>query len=403
MAITINSAGHNQFNAVASGYVSAHEDIWHVVDSTNKNVTGFKYIFDIYKGNDLLTRVANSPYGADKTGIINVGNIVRSGFVINGLGIDLITPYTDGVNVVDESTDYWFTEYNVRYGEICGTTNLGAPNILPDLASGSYRVYNTYNRHTIHGAGGRLSNSKIFLTNRPQTSKFYQGEPVVITINNRFDAPGETAYNLHIDDEIIGDSETYDGFSFFSLNNLTETSTFYIMPGEEVGKPPPLRIAELNLQKQCIKYKPYTLIFMNSYGAWDSFTFVNGNILTDNEKKKFERNRWQLSAGRMYDYFASFQNEAGAFTATQNEGMKTYGVKFKTKMKLTSDLLNTDEYKWLFELIVSPFVYLWDKTATTLYPVQITDTNYEIKNSLQNKTESVEVNIDVFDQNTQYR
>ena len=83
--------------------------------------------------------------------------------------------------------------------------------------------------------------------------------------------------------------------------------------------------------------------------------------------------------------------------------MKTYGVKFKTKMKLTSDLLNTDEYKWLFELIVSPFVYLWDKTATTLYPVQITDTNYEIKNSLQNKTESVEVNIDVFDQNTQYR
>jgi len=402
MAITINSAGHNQFNAVASGYVSAHEDIWHVVDSTNKNVTGFKYIFDIYKGNDLLTRVANSPYGADKKGIINVGNIVRSGIQIDILSIDLTRPYSQGLSIVDESTDYWFTEYNVRYGEICGTTNLGAPNILPDLASGSYRVYNTYNRHTIHGNYPRLNNNKIFLTNRPHTSKIYETEPIVVSINGRFDTP-ETGYNIHLGNEIIDNHETFDGISFFSINYLSQNSTLYIMEGEVVGQPAPEILAQLFFEKQCIKYKPYTLIFLNSYGAWDSFTFVNGNILTDNEKKKFEKNRWRINDNVMYDYSRAFENEAGAFMTIKNEGMKTYGVKFKTKMKLTSDLLNTDEYKWLFELIVSPFVYLWDKTATTLYPVQITDTNYEIKNSLQNKTESVEVNIDVFDQNTQYR
>jgi hypothetical protein len=35
--------------------------------------------------------------------------------------------------------------------------------------------------------------------------------------------------------------------------------------------------------------------------------------------------------------------------------------------------------------------------------VQITDTNYEMKNSLQNKSDFLEVNIDVYKQNTQYR
>jgi hypothetical protein len=54
-------------------------------------------------------------------------------------------------------------------------------------------------------------------------------------------------------------------------------------------------------------------------------------------------------------------------------------------------------------LIVSPLVYLWDKDNSLFHPVQITDTNYEIKNSLQNKTETLDVNIDVYKQNTQYR
>ena len=82
MAITIKSAPQ------ASGFISANEDVWHVVDSTNKDVIGFKYIFDLYKGGNLLTRITNSPYGDDGYGVINVGNIVRSTVAVDTMGFE---------------------------------------------------------------------------------------------------------------------------------------------------------------------------------------------------------------------------------------------------------------------------------------------------------------------------
>ena len=379
MAITIKSFPQ------ASGFVSAHEDVWHVADSTNKAVTGMKYLFDIYKGAELLTRIANSPYGDDQYGILNVGNIVRSSLQTSNIAdLNLTTSYTSGLSLITGGADFWWSEYDVRYGEICGTTT------IENSASGTYRVYNTYNRHPLHKSGSALNASKGFLTNRPSESNFYIGEPVVLSINGKVETPG---YDLQI--AINGSSFTSfdaaDAMFYFSVNGLTSDST--IVFGSGVVEPFPPVYGTLQLKAKCSKYTPYTLIFLNAYGGWDSFTFVNGNVLTDNEKKKFERSEWVLNGFNMSDRTGK----------VKYEGMKTYATKFKTKMKLTTDILNTDEYKWLFELIVSPLVYIWDKDAILLHPVQITDTNYEIKDSLKNKAEFLEVNIDIYDQNTQYR
>jgi hypothetical protein len=373
MAITIKSFPQ------ASGYVSAHEDVWHVADSTNKNIPGFKYLFDIYKGAELLTRIANSPYGDDQYGVLNVGNIVRSSLQTSNIGdLDMTTAFNGSFGVINAGADYWWGEYDVRYGEICGTTT------LENDASGTYRVYNTYNRHPMHKAGTALGSGTVFLTNRPDESYYYSGEPVVLTINGKRVTAGE---NLLI--KVGGSTRTItaaDAMHYFSLNSLSSDATVSI---ETTGAV----LATKKLNAKCSKYTPCTLIFLNAYGGWDSFTFVNGNVFTDNEKKKFERSEWALNGFNMTDRTGK----------VKYEGMKTYGVKFKTKMKLTTDILNTDEYKWLFELIVSPLVYIWDKDASLLHPVQITDTNYEIKDSLKNKAEFLEVNIDVYDQNTQYR
>ena len=382
MAITIKSAPQ------ASGFVSANEDVWHVVDSTNKDVIGFKYIFDLYKGGNLLTRITNSPYGDDGYGVINVGNIVRSTVAVDTIGdLNLSSGYLTGL--INAGADYWWGEYDVRYGEICGVTNLGDPNILADLASGTYRVYNTYNRNEIHGAGAALSSGTVFLTNRPDESYYYQGQPVLFSINDkRFNLGSNFIVSVSTsDDGVTNNRVATDGMHYFSVNQISldfEVEVESIVLGT---------VGLKKVKRRCSKYKPYTLIFLNAYGAWDSFTFVNGNILTDNEKKKFEQMEWRLNGFNMV-------NKNGK---VRYEGMRTYGGDFKTKMKLTTDLLSTEEYKWLFELIVSPLVYLWDKDSSLLHPVQITDTNYEMKNSLQNKAETLEVNIDVYKQNTQYR
>ena len=385
MAITIKSAPQ------ASGFVSANEDVWHVVDSTNKNVIGFKYIFDIYKGANLLTRITNSPYGNDGYGVINVGNIVRSAVAVDTIGdLNLTTPYNNSINELNGASDYWWGQYVVNYGEVCGVTNLGEPIILADLASGTHRVYNTYNRHEIHGAGAALSSGTVFLTNRPDESYFYEDEPVIFSVNNKRFTIGSN-YAIIVSDANAGGisatKQAIDGMVYFSVNKCLVD--FEVKVGLDAFN----IFATKKLIKRCSKYKPYTLIFLNAYGAWDSFTFVNGNILTENEKKRFEQMEWRLNGFNMV-------NKNGK---VRYEGMRTYGVDFKTKMKLTTDLLSTEEYKWLFELIVSPLVYLWDKDSSLLHPVQITDTSYEMKNSLQNKAETLDVNIDVYKQNTQYR
>jgi hypothetical protein len=370
MAITVKSAPQ------ASGYVSANEDVWHVVDSTNKNIAGFKYLFDIYKGAELLTRVTNSPYGDDNYGVINVGNIVRSAVAVDTLGdLDMTTPFNGTFAILTGGVDYWFANYDVRYGEICGTTT------TENDASGSYQVYNTYNRHPLHKAGAALSSGIVFLTNRPDESYFYDGEPVVLSFNGT-KYPDFTSISIDINTS----QRSLISFAllhYFSINGLTQDTNTVSISGQDVK----------TLKKRCSKYTPYTLVFLNAYGAWDSFTFVNGNVMTDNQKKKFEQMEWKLSGFNMV-------NKSGKVLY---EGMRTYGSEFNTKMKLTTDLLDSGEYIWLFELMVSPLVYLWDKTANLFHPVQITDSNYEIKNSLQNKTETLDINIEVYKQNTQYR
>jgi hypothetical protein len=146
----------------------------------------------------------------------------------------------------------------------------------------------------------------------------------------------------------------------------------------------------------CKKYDAHVLIFLNAFGAYDSFTFVNGVFMQDNDKKKYERYEWQLDGFTMV-------NQSGFVF---NEGIKTYANTITTKMKLTSDILSTDEYNWLSELIHSPLIYLYVPTASAqeFHPVQITNTNYEFKNSLKNKTEVLELEIEFANKgNTQYR
>ncbi len=178
----------------------------------------FHYLFDIYKGAELLTRVTNSPYGDDGYGVINVGNIVRSAVAVDTLAdIDMQSTYNT-YSVLNAGADFWWGEYDVQYGEICGTTNASGTI----SASGTYRVYNTYNRHPLHKAGAALSSGTVYLTNRPNESYFYDGEPVILSFNgkrlaagNEFDiciAGGEntvTAVDGFHGSRIVVDSDGY--------------------------------------------------------------------------------------------------------------------------------------------------------------------------------------------------
>jgi hypothetical protein len=391
MAITVKQAPQ------ASGYVSAHEDVWHLVDSTNKSTPGFKYVFYIKKNGVTLAKIVNSPYSAyNLLGALNVGNIVRTLPKFSSL-YDLALPGDFRVNSADATEffdDYLFSDYEVWYSEICGTVETYS-------TSGEYRVYNTYNRHPIHNADLELNNDyKSFLTNRPDTSSYYVGEPIVICMKMKTNAGVKMNYFIQNGIE----TKSYglglfadDGYRRLNLNGFNQNEA--TITARTIQPPTTTDYQTKKFIKKCSKYEVYTLVFINAFGCWDSFTFHSGEITTENEKKRYDLNNWKIYAAFPTDYISDREYNSSVY----NEKTSTYATEFKTKMKLTSDILNSEEYKWLFELIVSPLVYIYDKNNTALHPVYITDTNYQIKNSLKNKTEFLEVNIEIDKQNTQFR
>jgi hypothetical protein len=112
------------------------------------------------------------------------------------------------------------------------------------------------------------------------------------------------------------------------------------------------------------------------------------------EKKSFEKQRWKLDG---------FTMKEKLYSGIYNESIMTYANMIKSKMKLTSDFLTTEEYAWLAELVNSPLVYLL-RPGQDLIPVKITNTDYEFTNSLQNKAKLLEVEIEFgIVKNSQFR
>ena len=373
MSITISQS--------PTGYQSAHSEVWHVVESTNKAVAGFQYVFDIYKSGNLVTRVKNSPYGTGKYGVLDVGNIVRA--TLDSAEFPQID--IDEFNTpVELGTDEFFTEYDIRYGEVSGGV------LTTNVASGTYKVYNSYSRNKWDKAQSNISGN-VFLTNRPNI-KYYDGEPVVITANID-SGSGSNAFDFVI---------TREGLSNYVDITYTDTEKVFVFGFVPPDKANQLTLfstasgftGSLNFEKKCAKYDTHTLVFLNAYGGYDSFTFVHGKLLMNAERKQFEQFKWKLSSGAMVEKVGNVYNES----------KKVYAAEYSEKMQLTSDILSTLEYDWISELILSPQVYYYSTENSEFYPVLITDSNYEFKDDRINKADTLTVSIDFSDStNTQFR
>jgi hypothetical protein len=365
-----------------SGYASAHEEVWHVVESTDKAIAGFQYVFDIYKDATLLTRVKNSPLGANSYGVLDVGNIVRSSLDSYNFPQLIMDEFVSPVTL---GADVFFTDYDIRYGQATGLTEVSG-----NLASGTYRVYNNYKRSRWDKRASEIEDNHI-LSNR-QEINWYDGEPVVLTVN--WDTgSGSNAFDFTI---------TRTGLSNYVDEILTNVSGVYVYAFIPPDKADLLAVyssasgytGTLNFYKKCAKYETHTLVFLNAFGGYDSFTFVHGKLMMSNEKKKFEQQRWVLSGTSMVEKSGDVYNES----------MKAYAVKYKERMMLTSDILSTGEYNWLSELINSPQVYYYSTENQEYYPVHITDSDYEFKDDRINKAETLSITIEFSTpQNTQYR
>lgn len=104
----------------------------------------------------------------------------------------------------------------------------------------------------------------------------------------------------------------------------------------------------------------YALVYLNAYGGWDTFGFMQGKR-TDNFTQ--------------FDYSKAYNNQTLEF------GRKRQITEITPSWELTSGWLKEDEAeRFAKHLIPTGQAYLQDIAAGKWYPVIITDTKAEYKN-----------------------
>ena len=130
-------------------------------------------------------------------------------------------------------------------------------------------------------------------------------------------------------------------------------------------------------------YNNYVIHFLNKWGGWESILFnkVSRKAISA-EKKGFQKLPYRVSAAGLVSYSAS--------DVMHQQGI-TYGVLADEKLRISTDLLNDAEYQWLYQLIISPSVYLQD--GVTVYPVNIENSDYEFKESIVDNLTNLTIDV----------
>jgi len=114
----------------------------------------------------------------------------------------------------------------------------------------------------------------------------------------------------------------------------------------------------------------YPVHFLNKYGGFESFNFYKAHRQTfEIERKSYKQLPYTIdgSTGAMNLKTGNVMNEQTTM----------FGVKYREKLKVQSNLLGDSDWQFLEQLINSPLIYLEDNG--TLYPVTISESNYEVK------------------------
>ena len=381
---------------------SVHDDLWHVVTSTNSSAVDFKYVFDFFVGGRQLIRAKIYPNPSNGTGYFNASNIIS-----NEMKFDWFTP--DGEVFMKELNDSGeiYLNYNVRIGEdVSGITSL-------NLASGTVKVANCipnlFSRR-VYPTSAFLDNSiKRFYTNRDklnlksnyvedlyigacvQSSEYlylnqYQNNGTLIS-SNPITIPTTTTTN------ILQMNISPTAFTDFGLSLSANCVYYEIQMSNNIQA-----LDKVRVYLDCNpKYEVINLHFLNAYGLFDTARFECVSKLTmDVQRKSFEQPDYRF--GNIVTFYNELTTPSDITNRQYHESKVNYGSQYDWTYKLTMNFPNDTDYKWLSELLMSPQVWaeiVIDADEKEYYPVSIKATNYEYSKHINNRLVAFEVQIDM--------
>ena len=384
-------------------YYSVHDDlIFTVRDNIKANdpVTypDYRYIADVYNGAELVARLKAYPQPDSKIGEFNISNILRN----------YITPVLNPNLVSFDAQDMDLGDFNVS-GTVIFGEEYGFTQYLNVSGDTGRRYFGHYNGRKLGVQTNLSSLVNKFATIRPIITTVYRNsknvflpffmnadDPTVdIRLYNYDGSPGysvttsQIANDFHL--SILNISPAAIDAMVFPI--FTEQTEYYTV---EVGAS---GIYRFNLVCEP-KYDVHILHFLNRFGGWETKEFTKLSRKNINiEKSEFGKRPHTLSDAGVPQYYSS--------SNVYNETRSVFASQYKERMTLNSDHLTDGDYIWLSDLVLSPIVYMEmtnDDDDIFFIPIVITETDYEIKKGVNDKSKNLTINIEFGERfNAQYR
>ncbi len=389
-----------------STYFSAHGDLIFTLLEDTKPFSsslypGYKYVCDIYVGGVQQARLKAFPRPDDKIGVFNIGNVIRNYLSVN------FAPTAANLRAQKVGENNFYVNVICRFGEEYG--NVTYTNLIVD----SQRTYYNHYNGRIIGQNTILSDYlDKAMTRRPYATPVYRDANYCFI---PFLPTDDTTINLVIN--------AYNGGGLVGTTTqpFTPTSTssneqqlFNVSPAAINAASPgfissfvthyTVQFSTTNITDDSIyrfnivceaKYEVFTIHFFNRFGGFESRDFTKVSRKTINiEKSEFGKLPYTIdSSGNL-----SYHNSSNVY----NETKSVYSSQYKEKMTLNTDILTDAEYRWLEDIVLSPLAYV--EVEGYLYPLVMTDNNYEHKKAVNDDLTNLTMNIEFGDRfNAQYR
>lgn len=368
------------------------------VQSSNSAQAKFQYVADVYINSVLIDSINNSP-APDGYGYFNVARIVEN-YVSANYSSLLTFASNPGQALLGNYIEGLVVKFGERYGS-------DIPVTYPDLAtSNTYYPFGgalTYLDRSAYSQTTYVMDSnstRKFLTNMPRIIYLTKSQRQFLTYmretlldaNENFKV---TAYDIN-DNNIfnwtvdVNINTLNNGGRFvripIGLPNLSEVNPTYVSGDDwsdllapEVeyytislcSTSPVAQASEIitiRFKNDICKYTPKEIIFLNRFGAFESFVFQ----LANTERIKINRSSYTNA------------NPVSQLNYSKTDRRNTVsGVDMQQTFTVLSNWISEEESIWLKELLTSPTVFI--NESGTLIPITILTDTYDVFNKENRK------------------
>jgi len=369
----------------------------------------FKYVFDLFakpQNGDPYTylgRVKQTP-NPSGVGMLDLGRYLQ-----NVVSQDLYNGYMYDLGWVPDTLKQTLGDYYVMCGEEYSTSLSGATTLyngsgtvcststLTGTTTGVKVTFNGVNQfeYGYYWPGNDFfkATNRFLLSNQPLTQYREADEFICIGVlagdnQQGYDANisrlGYTAKFYFTDGTNATYYQDYGNYTGATINGYYMSGTLQTILDIE-GQTKDWTKVELSMsteyEKRIIykkvcpwqKYNPKDVIFLNRYGAWDTFRFYGSK----DEVTKIQRGTYERAYGTWSSYSYNYE--------TYERGTDNISTELQVEGEVMSDFLDRDMVNWLGELLTSPQVYLVANNelphiitgGVQLLPINITSSDFK--------------------------